>query len=130
MTANLLPDDAIDVTVPLRAQYASTMRVLVAALGADAGFSIDEIDDVKLALTEAFSMMTDDHGNHRVSIRFSVDATGLIVQLCPQDGATIRQPDELARTILDVVVDRYEVNDESVTLTKRAVERAGYPAER
>jgi serine/threonine-protein kinase RsbW len=130
MTADPLPDDVIDVTVPLRAQYASTLRVLVAALGADAGFSIDEIDDVKLALTEAFSMMTDDQGNRRVSIRFSVDATGLSVQLAPQDGATIRQPDELARTILDVVVDRYEVNDESVTLTKRAVERASYPAER
>jgi serine/threonine-protein kinase RsbW len=130
MTADPLPDDVIDVTVPLRAQYASTLRVLVAALGADAGFSIDEIDDVKLALTEAFSMMTDDQGNRRVSIRFSVDATGLSVRLAPQDGATIRQPDELARTILDVVVDRYEVNDESVTLTKRAVERAGNPAER
>jgi hypothetical protein len=130
MPAAPLPSDVINVTVPLRGRYASTLRVLVSALGAEAGFSIDEIDDVKLALTEAFSMIADDRSEHRASITFSVSAAGLVVQLSPQDGAEIRQPDDLARTILDVVVDAYEITEQFVTLTKRAVERSSAPADR
>ena len=50
-------DDHFEVIVPLRTRYASTVRVIAASLGAEAGFTVDEIDDVRLALDEVFSLL-------------------------------------------------------------------------
>ena len=41
--------------VPSRDEFASTVRVVVASIGADAGFSVDDIDDLRLAVSEVFS---------------------------------------------------------------------------
>lgn len=118
-----LSGEFIEVAVPLRAKYASTLRVLVAALGADAGFSVDEIDDTKLAVTEVFSMMADEEMDRRAHISFWIGDAALDIRMAPLTGTTT-QPDELARTILDAVVDEYEIGEDVVVLSKRAVERA------
>jgi hypothetical protein len=119
-----LPADYIELSVPLRGKFASTLRILIAALGADAGFSIDEIDDAKLAVTEVFSLMADDQEDRRVQIGLWIDDATLEVRMSPLSGTTAL-PDELARAILDAVVDSYDISAEVVTLTKCAVERAG-----
>ena len=49
----------VDVTVPLRAEFASIVRLIAASLGADAGFTVDDIDDLRLALSEVFSSLVD-----------------------------------------------------------------------
>jgi serine/threonine-protein kinase RsbW len=118
-----LSTEVIEVAVPLRAKYASTLRVLVAALGADAGFSIDEIDDIKLAVTEVFSMTPDDVDGRRATISFWIGEAAMEVRMSVLNGTTT-QPDELARAILDAVTDHYEIGDQTVVLRKRAVERA------
>ena len=45
--------DLVEVMLPLEHRHASTVRVVAAALGADAGFDIDEIDDLRLGVDEA-----------------------------------------------------------------------------
>ena len=65
-------DDFVDVIVPLTPRYASTLRTLTASFGVDTGFSIDEIDDFKLALTEAFSMLVTRHAGKRARTSFAV----------------------------------------------------------
>ncbi|MEP4648780.1 MAG: hypothetical protein ABJ314_01240, partial [Ilumatobacter sp.] len=52
--------DTIDIAVPLRDEHAATLRLIVASLGSENGLSIDEIDDVKLAVSEVFTLLTDD----------------------------------------------------------------------
>ena len=49
----------VDVTVPLRPEYASIVRLVTASLGADAGFTVDDIDDLRLAMSEVFSALVD-----------------------------------------------------------------------
>src|SRR5688500_12832062 len=45
--------DVVEVMLPLDHRHASTVRVVAAALGADAGFDVDEIDDLRLGVDEA-----------------------------------------------------------------------------
>jgi hypothetical protein len=112
--------DHFEVIVPLRTRYASTIRVIAASLGADAGFTVDEIDDVRLGLDEVFSMLAERHVGERVRTSFRLDGNELIARLTLESGPLDVEPDELATNILRSVVDQYEFTPGGVTLTKRA----------
>jgi serine/threonine-protein kinase RsbW len=116
-------DDHFEVIVPLRTRYASTVRMIAASLGAEAGFTVDEIDDVRLALDEVFSMLAERHVGERVRTTFRLDGHQLVAGLTLDSGPIDVEPDELAANILRSVVDKYEFGADGVTLTKRASER-------
>lgn len=116
-------DDHFDVIVPLRTRYASTVRMIAASLGAEAGFTVDEIDDLRLALDEVFSLLAQRHVGDRVRTRFRLDGHQLIAGLTLESGDVDIEPDDLAANILRSVVDRYEFSAAGVTLTKRASEQ-------
>lgn len=115
-------DDRIDVVLPLRNRYASTLRILAAALGADAGFSVDEIDDLRLGLNEVFSLLADDGASARVCVTFRVGPGEITARLVPEGAAVAVEPDELATNILRSVVDGFTIAPDGVVLVKRAVE--------
>ena len=116
-------DDDVDVIVPLNPRFASMLRTMTAAFGVDTGFSVDEIDDFKLALTEAFSMLVVRHGGKRTRATFAVAADAMSVRMSLESGDDIDvEPDELALAILRAVVDSYEIANAAITLKKRATE--------
>jgi len=115
-------DDHFDVIVPLRTRYASTIRTIAASLGAEAGFTVDEIDDLRLALDEVFSLLAEHHVGDRVRTRFRLDGHQLVAALTLESGEVYVEPDELAANILRSVVDGFEFTSAGVTLTKRASE--------
>jgi len=45
--------DSIDVTIPARAEYVSVARLAAAAVAAGRAFTYDEIEDLKIAVSEA-----------------------------------------------------------------------------
>jgi len=110
----------------LRTEFFATLRIMAASLGADAGFSIDEIDDLRLAISEVVSSLTDVEGSpdDRVEAAFDLHGEGVTVTITTdRDGARI-ELDDLAATILGSVVDGYDVDGATVTLTKLASEAA------
>jgi serine/threonine-protein kinase RsbW len=119
-------NDTVDVTLPLRARHASVLRTIAATLGADIGFSVDEIDDLRLGLSEVFTILVDaaDTDAARVTVRFRLDDDALAVVAEPA-GAAGRpvEIDPLAGSILDSVLDDFEVTADGVRLVKRATER-------
>jgi len=111
--------------VPSRDEFASTVRVLVASIGADAGFSVDDIDDLRLAVSEVFSSFdTRDAAVVDLAARAMIgsDRTEVEIQLATSsDGVptgTI-DLDELAMTIIRAAVDEFRVDAGVVTLVKR-----------
>ena len=118
--------DLIELLVPMRSAYASTLRTLAASVGADLGFSIDELDDVRLAISEVFSVLVDSAGDStsRARIRMSTTDSSLSVTLgC--DGASERvELDDLAEHILRSVTDSYEVTPDGISFVKHGTERS------
>jgi len=115
-------DDHFEVIVPLRTKYAATVRMIAASLGADAGFSVDEIDDLRLGLDEVFSLLADRHAGERVRTTFRVDGRQVSASLMLESRPIDVEPDELAANILKSVLDRFEFNERAVTMTKVASE--------
>lgn len=127
----LTPSDVgrVELSVPAEAQYASTVRTMAAALGSDAGFSIDELDDIRLALSEVFSGLTDDaaegaHTDTRVHLSFAIGQASIRIDVRTDDDATNIDLDELALGILRSVTDAVEITSTAVVLVKHATEAA------
>ena len=117
--------DLIELLVPIRPKFASTLRTLAASVGADLGFSIDELDDVRLAISEVFSVLVEraDESTPRVRIEMSATDASLAVTLGFDGGATNVELDELAEHILRSVTDSYEVTPNGISFVKVGTER-------
>lgn len=117
----------VEVTVPLRTDFVATLRTVAASLGADAGFSIDEIDDLRLAISEVVSSMIDSttSDDDRIVATFGLSAACVAVGITTRHGELQIELDDLASSILQSVVDEYEVVGPRVTLVKLASEAVG-----
>lgn len=121
-------DNAVEVILPLDTHYIATLRLLTASLAADAGFSVDEIDDVRLAISEIWSIMADRATDGRIAAAFTHQANSLTVTmrlLEANPDSSAPSPltlDELGRSILASVVDSYVISGCDVSITKRAIE--------
>ncbi len=118
-------DDIVRVDVPLRTEYASTLRILVASLAAESGFSVDEIDDLRLAVSEVFAVMSDADPNGRCTARLHVTADHLDLLISCDELEGPLELDPLASTILTSVLDEHHLLDNGVRLVKRATEASG-----
>lgn len=117
--------DPIELEVPLSTSSASTVRAVAAAICADLGFSIDDIEDLRLAINESVSLLADVDGDGTQRLRVGFAAgDGVVTVRCGRHGGAASDGhgsdiDPLARRILDTVVDEYHLGDGEVTLVKR-----------
>lgn len=120
--------NAVEVILPLDTHYIATLRLLTASLAADAGFSVDEIDDMRLAISEIWSIMAERAPDSRVATTFTNRANSLAATMrllgadIDESATSPLTLDELGRSILESVVDSYVISGYNVTITKRATE--------
>jgi serine/threonine-protein kinase RsbW len=116
----------VEVSVPLRTEFFATLRTVAASLGADIGFSVDEIDDLRLAISEVVTSLADgDHEPHRrVDASFELGDARLVVTLRTPGLESQLELDDLASSILASVVDEYDIAGTGITLVKSAAETA------
>lgn len=115
----------INLSVPLDVRHASTVRLMASSVAADAGLSVDDIDDFRLGINEVVLVLADEPTgtDGRLLLEFTV-APGIVnATVSRSDGAGAAELDELARRILDTVVDRHAYARGSFRLTKTASER-------
>lgn len=113
--------EEVDVVVSSNARFASTVRIVAAAMAADAGFSVDEIDDFRLGLNEAFALYADGRST-RVRISFRTDDGRLQATVCDEVGGPPAELDVISRGILSSVVDEFEHGPTGIVLRKSAAE--------
>ncbi len=113
-------DGAIELRVPARFASASTVRLVAAALAADAGFTVEDVEDVRLAINEVFTCAVAGNGDREgtVVVRCDVRTSELVVELSVADGVAPIELDDLAGSILRSAVDEVRIEDRLVALTK------------
>lgn len=121
----------VELDLPLSARYATTVRAVAASMAATISMSIDDIDDLRLGVNEAISVLTDlDDGVSsaaRLHVRFEVDADRIRV-VASRHGVDDDAPvevDVLAERILGAVVDEYSLDDSGVVLLVKRVRSDG-----
>lgn len=120
-TSTLEGAHTVSLTVPLDLRHASTARMVAASLAADAGFSVDEIDDLRLGINEVVSVLADERSDDpsaRLQISFNVAPGHVEARVARSDGAGTAELDDLAKRILDAVTDHYEYSRGAFTISK------------
>ncbi len=122
--------EQVQLEVPLTARYATTVRSVVASLASSLGMSIDDIDDLRLGVDEAISLLTElddvDLGEHggRLHVRFETEPGQITVSAHRTgvvESAPIPEIDALARRILGAVVDEFSIGDGGLFLLVKRV---------
>jgi anti-sigma regulatory factor (Ser/Thr protein kinase) len=102
--------ETIKVKVPASPRYVGVVRLVAAGLASRLGFTIDDIEDLKIAVDELAAYLTGPQGRdgsleihfHVHDDRIEIEGFGL---LAPGHGVRTDLTD-LSRQILDTVVDR------------------------
>lgn len=81
-----LPDEAridvVELRIPCKAEWVALARLSVAAVASRLHFSIDEIEDIKLAVAEACTnAIQHAHGSPSIEIRCEADGDGLRIHV-------------------------------------------------
>lgn len=122
-------NERVVLTVPARGEYARVVRLCAAELASRAGMNIDDVDDVRLAVEEAFVFaaqhMTD--GDMTFTFHAEADRLGLLVGPLPEQCAHDEGGDageRYARFILESVCDEFEVLSRDGACFLRLVKKA------
>jgi anti-sigma regulatory factor (Ser/Thr protein kinase) len=119
---------AVQLIVPAEPGSARLARLVAAALAADADFSVDDTEDLRVAVSELVALLVEGavDPDDKVTLGYrreagSVEVTGQRPMPGRPDGAA---PDDLALEILRVVVDEHtyehDGNGRQFRLLKRA----------
>jgi serine/threonine-protein kinase RsbW len=112
--------DRVSVTLPPLHEFARTARVLAAELATRVGMDIDRVDDMKLAVEEAFIFASQHAGEQEVTLTFELSPSrlSLVVGPLPSMCETETRPDSgrrYADFILSSVCDEFEICEEDGT---------------
>src|SRR5690349_4769507 len=100
--------DEVRLAVPAVPELIRLVRVTATGLASRAGFSLDEVEDLRLAIDELCHAVVGAHGAPgRLDVSFVVSGPGLAVHGVIEDhgGAVIHPLSELSDHILGALVD-------------------------
>lgn len=113
---------AVTMQVPAHADFVSTLRITAASLGANCELTVDDIEDLRLAVDEACALLLRvAHRDSTMDARFELAAGNLAVILSVPSAAGATAPDRegLGWAVLSALATSVDVanTDASMALT-------------
>lgn len=104
-----MPGPDVLLTLPCGSAFVRLARLNAAGLAADLAFSVDEIEDLRIAVDELFFLATDGALGPTIQLSYTLLDDGLAVEGSVYAGSTASEPeaDDLVREILAVAVDEW-----------------------
>lgn len=120
------PSDAHDevvLTLPAAPEFVRLARLTCAGLATRIGMGYEEVEDLRIAVGEACSLLISTERTGNVVLTFRVEPEAVAVSIVGHFNGLGPDPEEaeLSDQILDAVVDEHSVDldNDTVTLTKR-----------
>lgn len=122
---------AVQLIVPAEPGSARIARLVAAALAADADFSVDDTEDLRVAVSELVALLVEgaEDAGGQVALNYlrnsnSVEITGQRALQGAVGSADGTDPDDLALEILRVVVDEHTYEHDGSSRRFRLLKRA------
>jgi hypothetical protein len=121
----VLSATAVELTIPADVRYLASARMVSTAFAADLGFSVDDLDELRIAVNEMLTVYLDAVADgSRVRLCFeaeggdasSLRVTGGLVDPANAPGAV--EVDDLARRILTALTDSFSIGPVGFELHK------------
>ncbi|WP_409227367.1 ATP-binding protein [Gudongella sp. SC589] len=113
-------NDIIVVTIPKKPDYTSMIRLISSSIGNKVGYNIDEIEDLKVAMGEAFILSYGKSSDESIEIEFQIHKNKLEVSLHWNITGGNEESKEaaLGRMIIESLMDEAYYTDEEIRLIK------------
>ena len=107
--------DTISLTIPPKTIYLKSMRLLAASLASDIGFDIEEVEDIRVVVSEAINYKMSDRN---IKINFYTKENLMKVEVIGKDREIEEENLKIKQIILEQLADRVEVVEDKIILTK------------
>ncbi len=95
----------IHISVPADAEYVGLVRSTSAHVAAQCELTMDQIEDLRLAVNEAFAFLVEPDSTSRIEIAFTVDGGTLSITLCGSPSAKDPDRGSFGWTVLTALVN-------------------------
>jgi serine/threonine-protein kinase RsbW len=114
----------VRLAIPAEARHLRLARLTAAGIAGEAGFTLEAIEDLRVAVDEVCAILIEGAGEDaEVMLEYRSGADGLVIEgSCPNGGG---EPDlhPVARELLAMTADEYEVGREGSSVVFRLVKR-------
>lgn len=107
--------DTISLTIPPKTIYLKSMRLLAASLANDIGFDIEEVEDIRVVVSEAINYKMSDED---IKINFYTKENLMKVEVIGKDREIEEENLKIKQIILEQLADKVEVVEDKIILTK------------
>lgn len=107
--------DTISLTIPPKTIYLKSMRLLAASLANDIGFDIEEVEDIRVVVSEAINYKMSDRN---IKINFYTKENLMKVEVIGKDRKIEEENLKIKQIILEQLADKVEVVEDKIILTK------------
>ncbi|RVU55736.1 ATP-binding protein [Anaerosphaera multitolerans] len=112
--------DKILLTIPNKAEYISSVRLLISGIVANLKIDIETLEDIKMAVTEGLNIAYKLQCNENINIELAIedDLKIKISEICED---TINEVEDLylSTTIIDCLVDESSFDKEILYMVKK-----------
>jgi len=117
-------DGSVSLTVPGRPEYLRLVRLAAADSGARADLSIDDVEDLRIAVDElTYALMGENPVDKTLTLRYLASEGVVEIEgTCVATGEPVVS--ELSQTIIGAVVDEHEISDRDGIRRFRLVKRS------
>lgn len=118
-----MADQKVVLTVPAHPEFLRVIRMTASGLGSRLGFTIDEVDDLRLALDELCFALIGKGIETDLTVTYLLQPNALVINGTTDHPAPKTGLNDLSQQILPALVDHHELIDDGTrstfTLTKR-----------
>lgn len=107
--------DTISLTIPPKTIYLKSMRLLAASLASDIGFDIEEVEDIRVVVSEAINYKMSDRN---IKINFYTKENLMKVEVIGKDREIEEENLKIKQIVLEQLADKVEVFEDKIILTK------------
>ena len=100
---------SVTLTIPADVRFLRVARLVVAGLGADADLTVDDIDDLRVAVDEVGAVMIDVDGDATLELEFETSADRLGVHARRSGVQQLPEIHPVSRALLDATTHGFEM---------------------
>nr|WP_300002740.1 ATP-binding protein [Tissierella sp.] len=116
-------NDKIEIKLPSKPEYISLVRLTASSIANNKGLNIDEIEDLKVSLSEACTNVINFNDSEELNILFTLKEDGIYVDIedvledIPEDLDNAKQG-QMGLLIINSLMDKVEFKDTGITMVK------------
>ena len=103
----------IEIELPVEKEFARLLRLMVSGIASRMNFDLDAVDDLKIAVEEAYLMAMGRQVAGPLKVAFTVKEDRLLIDFKGQGGEALnsaKPTENFGNFILDAVVDEMQIN--------------------